>query len=58
MAILGDMFEIGEDTMLEHQRIVDQVNSIGLDRAYLIGEAFFDTTGVNDTVNKFKTFVC
>ncbi len=56
VAILGDMFEIGDDTMLEHQRIVDQVSAIGLDKVYLIGNAFFETKASNDTVYKFKTF--
>ena len=30
VAILGDMFELGDDSMLEHQKIVDQLSAIGL----------------------------
>ena len=43
VAILGDMFEIGKDTSIEHKKIADQAMSSGLDRVYLIGEAFADT---------------
>ncbi len=56
VAILGDMFEIGKDTKLEHQKIVDQVIAIGLDKTYLIGDAFFNTKESNDTIIKFKSF--
>ena len=54
---MGDMFEIGKDTMLEHQKIVDQLTAIGLDKTYLIGDAFFNTKGSNDTIYKESSFI-
>ncbi|MGI9530236.1 UDP-N-acetylmuramoyl-tripeptide--D-alanyl-D-alanine ligase [Lutimonas sp.] len=56
VAILGDMFEIGDDTMKEHQKIVDQVSNLGLDKIYVIGEAFKDTKGENKAILRFKNF--
>ena len=56
VAILGDMFELGEDSMLEHQKIVDQISAIGLDAAYLIGETFYKTNGENSNIHLFKSF--
>ena len=40
MAILGDMFEIGEDSFTEHTQIVDQAQSLNLDSLILIGNNF------------------
>lgn len=56
VAILGDMFELGEDSMMEHQKIVDQIRTIGLDAAYLIGETFYKTNGLNSNMHQFKSF--
>ena len=56
VAILGDMFELGKDSMLEHQKIVDQISAIGLDAAYLIGETFYKTNGLNSKMHQFKSF--
>ena len=43
VAILGDMFELGKDTSIEHKKIADLAMSSGLDRVYLIGDTFADT---------------
>lgn len=56
VAILGDMFEIGDDTMKEHQKIVDQVTELAFDKVYFIGDAFYHTSGDNGSVLKFKNF--
>ena len=56
VAILGDMFEIGDDTLLEHQRIVDQISLLGLDKVYLIGESFSKTKVEVNEILKFRTF--
>ena len=50
VTILGDMFELGQDAMLEHQKIVDQLSVINFDAVFLIGEAFYKTTGVHDAI--------
>ena len=52
LAILGDMFELGEDSEIEHQKIVDKVNCLKLD-AFFIGEHFYKT---ETNQPKFKTF--
>lgn len=56
IAILGDMFEIGDEALAEHQKIADLVASPDISKAFLIG-ASFDKTKVNDPkIQKFKTF--
>ena len=40
VAILGDMFELGEDSMLEHQKIVDQIKCLVLMRYILLVKHF------------------
>ena len=53
LAILGDMFELGEDSEIEHQKIADVTNSLQLTDCYFVGEHFFKT----ETHHlKFKTF--
>ena len=56
VAILGDMFELGEDTMIEHQKVVDQLSVAALDAIYLVGETFYKTKGQLQKMRKFKTF--
>ncbi|MCD7930271.1 MAG: UDP-N-acetylmuramoyl-tripeptide--D-alanyl-D-alanine ligase [Tannerellaceae bacterium] len=38
--ILGDMFELGEESEALHREIVDQLKGISLDKVYLCGEIF------------------
>ena len=40
--ILGDMFELGAESFEEHRKIVDNVNSMFVDRKILVGKAFFE----------------
>ena len=53
LAILGDMFELGEDSEIEHQKIADVTNSLQLTDCYFVGEHFFKTETHHQ---KFKTF--
>lgn len=39
-ALLGDMFELGETSLEEHQKIVDLVESLGFQEVLLAGEQF------------------
>ena len=48
---LGDMFELGKDSLKEHQQIVDLVTKLGFDNVYFIGENFYKTTTLHQ---KFK----
>jgi UDP-N-acetylmuramoyl-tripeptide--D-alanyl-D-alanine ligase len=41
--IIGDMFELGEDAAKEHQAIVDQVKSSGIETVALVGPLFSAT---------------
>ncbi len=43
IAILGDMFELGEDAAEEHKAIGRQAMALNLDQLYLVGENFADT---------------
>ncbi|MEL6303295.1 MAG: UDP-N-acetylmuramoyl-tripeptide--D-alanyl-D-alanine ligase [Bacteroidota bacterium] len=53
MLILGDMFELGEDTAKEHQVIADLAHSLGFDSVHLVGEHF---SGANTSYPQYKTF--
>jgi len=56
IAILGDMFELGNDSFIEHQKIVDLIEKFKIKKTYLIGENFFKTTSNNSDIRFFKTF--
>jgi len=56
VAILGDMFELGEDADLEHQRITDLAANAGFDRIFLIGEAFSRTKTSEKGLLQFSSF--
>ena len=40
MVILGDMRELGEKSLEEHQRIVEKLEGMDLERVWLVGEMF------------------
>jgi UDP-N-acetylmuramoyl-tripeptide--D-alanyl-D-alanine ligase len=51
--ILGDMFELGEESSKEHQEIVNLADKCHFSNTFYVGEHFYKT----DTKNKqFKTF--
>ncbi len=56
IVILGDMFELGKDSLQEHQFITDQLDNINFEKAYLIGEGFYKTTTDSKRIQQFKTF--
>lgn len=56
IAILGDMFELGNDADKEHQNIVDLAEGLNLDQVILIGEHFHKTRIVAQKQIKFKSF--
>lgn len=56
VAILGDMFELGDDAMLEHQKVADRLTDLNLDAVYLVGDTFSHTTDVKSKIHRFKTF--
>lgn len=56
IAILGDMFELGNDSENEHQYIVDLASTMLLDQVIVLGEHFFKTKIVSPKVLAFKSF--
>ena len=53
IVFLGDMFELGDDSALEHQQIAEQASNLGCQEVFLIGEHFFNTT---TPAHKFRSF--
>jgi UDP-N-acetylmuramoyl-tripeptide--D-alanyl-D-alanine ligase len=54
IVFLGDMFELGTDSKIEHQNIADLVSSYNFTRVYLIGKAFSTTRVKNAFI--FESF--
>ena len=55
VAFLGDMFELGDESIQEHQKIVDLIRDLDIDKVILIGEHFSKTKLVSD--NKLQAFI-
>ncbi|MFT7900731.1 UDP-N-acetylmuramoyl-tripeptide--D-alanyl-D-alanine ligase [Tenacibaculum ascidiaceicola] len=51
--VLGDMFELGAYSSKEHQSIVNLIEELDLDQAFLVGENFYKTITKH---KKFKDF--
>ncbi len=47
IVFLGDMFELGKSSNIEHQKIADLVTSLHFNKVYLIGKAFSTVTVKN-----------
>lgn len=56
VAILGDMFELGNDSSKEHQSIVSYVETLDMDNTYLVGENFFVSKTNLKHIKQFKSF--
>jgi UDP-N-acetylmuramoyl-tripeptide--D-alanyl-D-alanine ligase len=52
--ILGEMLELGNDALQEHQLIVDQISTMEKDLLILVGDHFLRTT-LNEQALRFKT---
>jgi len=58
VVLLGDMRELGDDSVKEHVAVVEKVKSIKLDKVYLVGEEFqkaLAITGTPENVTWFQT---
>jgi UDP-N-acetylmuramoyl-tripeptide--D-alanyl-D-alanine ligase len=56
IAVLGDMFELGKDSKIEHQNIANLALSLNIDEVILIGENFYKSK-INSKQNiQFKSF--
>lgn len=54
--ILGDMFELGDESQSEHKIIVDSVLNQNQSGCYLIGRAFYEHKVTSEDVLFFETF--
>ena len=56
IAVLGDMFELGNDAKTEHQNIVDLALSLDINQLILIGENFHQSNTSSKKGIQFKSF--
>ena len=56
IVILGDMFELGEDSAKEHQAIADLAISLGFDTSYFVGEHFAQVKTSGQQFTSFEDF--
>ena len=56
IAILGDMFEIGENSLLEHQNVANLLQKLNLQKAYLIGSNFSKIELKKSNIEQFNSF--
>jgi len=54
--ILGDMFELGNESVQEHKIIVDSVSNQRESACYLIGKAFYENRISKENIWFFETF--
>ena len=53
--ILGDMFELGNNSHDEHKKIVELLSIKNIDSCYFIGEDFFKVKSTNESFYFYKT---
>ncbi|WP_370477818.1 UDP-N-acetylmuramoyl-tripeptide--D-alanyl-D-alanine ligase [Tamlana flava] len=56
IAVLGDMFELGNEAKQEHQNIADLATSMEIDKIIFVGENFYKATISSKTVQQYKSF--
>ena len=56
IVLLGDMFELGESSKEEHQKIVDILESLKLTKAFLVGKNFFKARSKFKNIYTFESF--
>ena len=56
IAILGDMFELGNDSAIEHQTIADYANNLTIHRILLVGENFYGIQTDSEKIVRYETF--
>lgn len=54
--VLGDMFELGEESLFEHQQLVQRLSGVPDVRCFFVGKAFFDCRIVQDNFQFYATF--
>ncbi|WP_062062232.1 UDP-N-acetylmuramoyl-tripeptide--D-alanyl-D-alanine ligase [Aquimarina longa] len=56
IVFLGDMFELGSESSLEHQKITDLISKTEVEKIFLIGNLFFNTICSDSRIHKFKSY--
>ncbi len=56
IAFLGDMFELGETAIEEHQGIYDLAHSLNVDQIYLVGSLFGNVQGTSSKITVCSDF--
>ncbi|MBU2949542.1 UDP-N-acetylmuramoyl-tripeptide--D-alanyl-D-alanine ligase [Tamlana agarivorans] len=56
IAILGDMFELGDNAKTEHQNIVNLVESLSIDTVYFLGDNFYNTKIQSEKASSYPSF--
>ena len=54
VVILGDMFELGRTSLQDHEKIVEMINHLNIQKTILIGETFFNTVKSDPSIFRFK----
>ena len=54
--VLGDMFELGEESLFEHQQLVQRLSGVLDVRCFFVGKAFFDCGIVQENFQFYATF--
>ncbi len=52
---IGDMFELGENSNKEHQEIVNYIETLDIEKTYIIGENF-NKTSITKNINSYDSF--
>ena len=56
IAIIGDMFELGNQAAREHQSIVDLASNLNIEQVFILGNLFEATQIKSDKIKSFDTF--
>ena len=56
LLVIGDMFELGDESMFEHENIVKMLISQNDIKVFFVGEYFFKNKIVKSNLNFFKNF--
>ncbi len=56
IAILGDMFEVGDNTLQEHLIVANLVQKSNINKAFLIGKSFAEIKINSHKIIQYKTF--
>ncbi len=56
IAILGDMFELGSMAEAEHNAIIQILEQNRIDKAFVIGKNFYQTSTASKKIKKFESF--